>query len=73
MGYSPQGGKESDMTERLHSLTHSLYNIYSGFPKQIGRKNQTILALNYYNTYVFKSNAKTLESVFPKYFFVMSF
>ena len=24
MGYSPRGRKESDTTERLHSLTHSL-------------------------------------------------
>ena len=24
VGYSPRGRKESDMTERLHSLTHSL-------------------------------------------------
>ena len=39
-----------------------LYNIDRGFSKQIGKTNQTILALNYYNTYLF--NAKTLESLF---------
>ena len=29
VGYSPQGYKESDMTERLHSLTHSYYDYES--------------------------------------------
>ena len=31
MGYSPPGCKESDTTERLHSLTHSLCIIGSRF------------------------------------------
>ena len=33
MGYSPPGHRESDTTERLHSLTHSLtHDVLQGFP-----------------------------------------
>ena len=28
VGYSPWGRKESDMTEQLHSLTHSVLNFF---------------------------------------------
>ena len=38
LGYSPWGRKESDMTERLHSLTHSkvVYsNLIMGFPSSL--------------------------------------
>ena len=42
VGYSPWGRKESDTTERLHSLphslTHSLTNI-TGFPRGSAGKN----------------------------------
>ena len=45
-----------------------LYNIDRGFLKKIRKTNQTVSALNYYNAYLFKSNAKTLESLFSQIF-----
>ena len=37
VGYSPRGRKESDTTERLHSLTH-----HSGREKQVGLHNKPV-------------------------------